>query len=108
MRKWEPGLIAVLMIFVLSFPACRKDSGSGRQARTEKAVAKSAASEIDPEKIAAAVGVPFRVLKTEALGQMTRNKFYWICLGDKVAGPKLEELAKIGRASCRERVCNGV
>jgi len=92
-KKWEPGLIAVLSLIVLLLPACRKEGGTSRTAGTERPVAKSAASEIDPEKIAAVVGVRFRVLKTEALGQMTRNKFYWICLGDKVAGPKLEELA---------------
>ena len=93
MKKWGPGLVAVLAFIVALIPACHKEAGPGRSAGTEKPVAKSAASEIDPEKIAAVVGVRFRVLKTEALGQMTRNKFYWICLGDKVAGPKLEELA---------------
>ena len=93
MKKWKPGLIAVLPLIVLLFPACRKEGGTSRPAGTERPFAKSAASEIDSEKIAAAVGVRFRVLKTEALGQMTRNKFYWVCLGDKVAGPKLEELA---------------
>ena len=93
MKKWGPGLVAVLAFIVALIPACHKEAGAGRSAGTEKPVVKSAASEIDPEKIAAVVGVRFRVLKTEALGQMTRNKFYWICLGDKVAGPKLEELA---------------
>ena len=93
MKKWEPGLIAVLPLIVLLLPACQKEGGTSRPAGTERPVTKSAASEIDPEKIAAVVGVRFRVLKTEALGQMTRNKFYWVCLGDKVAGPKLEELA---------------
>ena len=93
MKKWEPGLIAVLPLIVLLLPACQKEGGTSRPAGTERPVAKSAASEIDPEKIAAVVGVRFRVLKTEAFGQTPRNKFYWICLGDKVAGPKLEELA---------------
>lgn len=93
MKRWEQGLIVVLPLIVLLLPACQKERGTSRPAGTEKSVAGSASSEIDPEKIAAAVGVPFRVLKTETLGQITRKKFYWVCLGDKVAGPKLEELA---------------
>ncbi|HEX2694512.1 MAG TPA: hypothetical protein VHP61_02060 [Acidobacteriota bacterium] len=93
MKRWEPGLIAVLPLIVLLLPACQKKGETSRPVGTKSLVAKSAASEIDPEKIAAVVGVRFRVLKTEALGQTTRNKFYWISLGDKVAGPKLEELA---------------
>jgi hypothetical protein len=93
MKKWEPGWIALLAFIVVLLPACRKEGGTRRPAGTERPVTKSAASEIDPEKIATVVGVRFRVLKTEALGQTTRNKFYWICLGDKIAGPKLEELA---------------
>ncbi len=39
------------------------------------------------------MGVSFQVLKTETVSQSTRNKFYWVCVGDKVAGPKIEELA---------------
>ena len=93
MKRWEPGLVVVIPLIILLLPACQKEGGTSRPAGTESSVAKAAASEIDPEKIAAAVGVPFRVLKTEALGQTTRNKFYWICLGNQIAGPKLEELA---------------
>jgi hypothetical protein len=93
MKKWGPGLVAVLAFIIALIPSCHKEAGPGRSSGTESPVAKAAASEIDPEKIAAVVGVRFRVLKTEALGQMPRNKFYWVCLGDKVAGPKLEELA---------------
>lgn len=93
MKRWDPGLIAVLPFFILLLPACQKRGETSRPVGTKSLIAKSAASEIDPEKIAAVVGVRFRVLKTEALGQTTRNKFYWISLGDKVADPKLEELA---------------
>jgi hypothetical protein len=92
-KKWEPGLIAVLSLIAFLLPACQEEGKASRPAGTGRSVAGSAASEIDPGKIAAAAGVRFRVLKTEAFGQATRNKFYWICLGDKVAGPKLEELA---------------
>ena len=93
MKRWERAFIVVLPLIVLLLPACQKEGEKSRPAGTVTAVAGAAASEIDPEKIAAAVGVPFRVLKTEALGQAPRNKFYWICLGDQIAGPKLEELA---------------
>ena len=93
MNRLESMLFAALVMITIFLPACSKDEGAGRSVGTGKAVAKSVASEIDPEKIGKAVGVSFQVLKTETVSQATRNKFYWVCVGDNVAGPKIEELA---------------
>jgi len=93
MSRLGPKLFAALASIIIFLPACSKDEGTGGSAGTGKPVVKSIASEIDPEKIATAVGLSFQILKTETIGQTTRNKFYWVCVGDKVAGPKIEELA---------------
>jgi hypothetical protein len=93
MNRLGSMLVAALVMIAIFLPACSKDEGTGRSDGIGKPVAKSAASEIDPEKIATAVGISFRVLKTETVSQTTRNKFYWVCIGDKVASPKIEELA---------------
>jgi hypothetical protein len=94
MNRSESMLVAALVMITIFLPACSRDEGTGRSAATGKTVAKSIASEIDPEKIVTAVGISFQVLKTETVNQpSTRNKFYWVCVGDKVAGPKIEELA---------------
>jgi hypothetical protein len=93
MNRLESILVAALVMITIFLPACSRDEGTGRSDGSGKSVAKSAVSEIDPEKIATAVGISFRVLKTETVSQSTRNKFYWVCIGDKVASPKIEELA---------------
>jgi len=94
MNRLESMLVAALVMITISLPACSRDEGTGRSAGTGKPIAKSVASEIDPEKITTALGISFQFLKTETVGQSTRNKFYWVCVGDKVTGPKIEELAK--------------
>jgi hypothetical protein len=86
-------LFVVLGLIIMLLPACSKDEGAGGAAETGKPVLKSVALEIDPEKIAKVAGVSFQVLKEETIGQSTRNKFYWVCVGDKFAGPKIDELA---------------
>ena len=86
-------LFAALASIIIFLPACSKDEGTEGSAGTGKPVVKSVASEIDPEKIAKTVGVSFQIIKTEAVGQTTRNKFYWVCVGDKVSAPKIDELA---------------
>ncbi len=88
MKRGELHWVPVLaFVIILSLLACRKETG------TEKQIAASVAGEIDSEKIAADVGVRFRVIKTEALGESPRHKFYWVAVAEKPAGPKLEELA---------------
>lgn len=93
MKRSEPKLLAALVLIIVFLPACSKDEGTGGSAGTGKPVVKSVASEIDPEKIAKVDGVSFRILKEETIGQTTRNKFYWVCVGDKVARPQIDELA---------------
>jgi hypothetical protein len=80
-------VLVLVFVIILSLPACRKEAG------TEEQVAASVAAEIDSEKIAADVGVRFRVIKTKALGESPRHKFYCVAVAEKTAGPKLEELA---------------
>ena len=50
-------------------------------------------AEFDIQKIEASIGVPFEILKTEALGYMPRHKFFWVCLPEKERRERLERLA---------------
>jgi hypothetical protein len=93
MNKLAPRLFAVLAWIIIFLPACSKNEATEGTAGTGKPAIKAVAFEIDPGKLANAVGVNFRILKEEAVAQTTRNKFYWISVGDKVAVPKIEELA---------------
>ena len=93
MRSWEPKLFAALVLITMFLLACNRDEGKGLSDGTGKPVVKSVASEIDPERIAKTVDVSFQVLKMEEVNQTTRNKFYWICVGDKITNTKIEELA---------------
>ncbi len=93
MNRLESMLVAALVMIIVFLPTCSRDEGTGRSDGIGKPVTKSVASEIDPEKIGKVVGVSFRVLKTETVSQSTRNKFYWVCVGDGIAIPKIEELA---------------
>ena len=93
MNKLQSMLVTALVMITIFLTACNRDEETGRSAGTGNPIAKSVASEIDPEKITTALDINFQVLKTETVGQSTRNKFYWVCVGDKVTGPKIEELA---------------
>lgn len=93
MKRSKPKLLAALVLIIVFLPACSREEGTGVSAGPAKPALKSVASEIDAEKIAKAVGVGFQVMKTETIGQTTRNKFYWVCVGDKVERPKIDELA---------------
>jgi len=52
-----------------------------------------AGAEIDIQKIENLTDVQFKILKTETIGYMPLNKFYWICLPKKVNSQKVKELA---------------
>lgn len=93
MSRFEPKLLAALALIIIFLPGCSKEERTGGSTETGKSIVKSVSSEIDPEKIAKTVGVSFQIMKTEAVGQTARNKFYWICVADKVSGPKIDELA---------------
>jgi hypothetical protein len=92
MKSREQKWVGALALFVLLVAACRKAAEPERPAGAGGAIA--AAADIDPEKIAAATGVRFRILKTETIGQTPRHLFYWISLGNGDPGPKLETLAE--------------
>jgi hypothetical protein len=93
MNKLQSMLVSALVVITIFFNACSGVEETGRSAGTGNPSTKSVASEIDPEKITNALDINFQVLKTETVGQSTRNKFYWVCVGDKVTGPKIEKLA---------------
>lgn len=93
MKRWELGSIVMSIVITSISPSGRACAQPGNMARTDLSVAGPVELEIDPAKITAAVGVPFQVLKTEALGRTTRNKFFWICLEERPTPSKLEELA---------------
>ncbi len=94
MKRYGPHWVPVLAFVILfAVPACRKEAEAGHPTGAKKQQGASVAAEIDAEKLAAQVGLRFRVLKTEALGESPRHKFFWVAVAEKPAGPKLEELA---------------
>jgi hypothetical protein len=93
MNKLQSMLVSALVVIAIFLTAWGRNEETGWSAEAVKTITKSVASEIDPEKITAALGINFQVLKTETIGQSTRNKFYWVCVGDKVTGLKIEKLA---------------
>ena len=93
MKTREPTRILVLASLGLLLPACRKAAEPGRPAGTGETIPVAAATDIDPEKIAAATGVRFRILKTDTIGQMPSHLFYSVSLPGDDPGPRLEALA---------------
>jgi hypothetical protein len=69
MNRLESTLVKALVMATIFLPGCSRDEEIGRSAGTGKPVAKSVASEIDPEKIGKAVGVSFQVLKQKRLAR---------------------------------------
>jgi len=49
--------------------------------------------EINIQKIEAATGIPFKILKTETVGYTPVHRFYWVCLKEKAAQKKVESIA---------------
>lgn len=94
-NKWEPRWVGILVLGALLLAACRKaaepvrpDAGAGGAAGTQ------VAPEVDTEKIAAATGVRFRILKTEEIGLAPCYKFYWVAVGEEDADAKIKALAE--------------
>lgn len=53
-----------------------------------------ASTEVDVKKIEAQIGVSFKILRTETLGYMPLNKFFWVSVSEKVSPEKVEKLAE--------------
>jgi hypothetical protein len=49
-------------------------------------------TEIDIQKVEKLTGVQFKILKTETIGYIPLNRFYWVCLPNKVPSQKVKEL----------------
>jgi hypothetical protein len=79
------GLIAAGFVVT----ACKR-SGPAPDSSTPASIV----SEIDEAKVSALVGVPIKVLKTEAIGFSPVNRFYWIRVQGKPVKAKLLEISK--------------
>ncbi len=85
------GIIIFLIIFtaIIFSSSCKKEPLQKTMLQT----AQLPGTEIDIHKIENMTDVQFKILKTETIGYMPLNKFYWICLPKKVSSQKIKELA---------------
>ena len=74
------------IIFILS---CKNEPSE----KTSLQTAPLAGAEIDIQKIENFTGVQFKILKTETIGYMPLNKFYWVCMKEKGTSQKVEQVA---------------
>jgi len=88
MRNWGIGLSVILLL--LSF-CCQKKEPTKKAFEERKEP--GAAAEIDVQKVEAATGISFKILKTEAVGFMPRHKFFWVCVSERADKEKIEGLA---------------
>ena len=88
MKNWGIGLSVILLL--LSF-CCRKKEPTEKAFEERKGA--GAAAEIDVQKVEAATGISFKILKTEAVGFMPRHKFFWVCVPERASKEKIEGLA---------------
>ena len=79
----------IILFIIFSF-SCKKESQT--KAGLEKAFITEA--EIDVQKIESLTGIQCKILKIETIGYMPINKFYWVCLGEKISSVKVEDLAE--------------
>jgi|GEM_PF-571238 len=82
----------IFAIFLIVFLAsCQKE---GPKAPSKIALEQLASTEVDVKKIEQLTGISLRILKTEALGYMPLNKFFWVSVPEKLAPEKIEKLAE--------------
>lgn len=95
MRKWDPRWAGGAALFVLFACACRRatEPGKPETGAGQDWAAVSGLADIDQESVAAATGLRFRILKTEAIGQIPFHKFYWIAVGEGEPEARARDLA---------------
>jgi hypothetical protein len=76
-------------ILMISGLSCKKEPSENATLET----AQSVESKIDTQKIEDLTDVQFKVLKTKTIGYMPLNRFYWVCLPEKVNRQKVKKLA---------------
>jgi len=88
MRK-ESVIFLLLSLFLVFF------TYSCKQEPTESAASEIPLieEEINIQKIEAATGIQFKILKTETIGYTPIHRFYWVCLKEKEPYEKVEVLA---------------
>lgn len=78
----------ICFVFIAFYFGCKKPAE-----KNSLQTAPLTGSEVDVQKIKKDVGIPFEILKTEAIGYMPVNKFYWVCLEEKEPHEKIKKLA---------------
>ena len=89
MKKVGVILSFISFTFITFSLSCNKEPSEKFLLQTAPLVG----AEIDIQKIENLTGVQFKILKTETIGYIPLNKFYWICLPKKVNSQKVKELA---------------
>ena len=89
-HREQGAIIIALMIILFSLL-----SGACKESLSPPSDLSSAGAmfEIDIHRITEATAINFKILKTSAIGQMPRNKFYWVSIETKVTQEKTEQLA---------------